>query len=365
MKLIHVHPEDLFDKERRGTLTPDERRHLDAHLDTCDVCRCERILRCDFEDDAASDDGEGSSLAGLVSGALDQGMRHPMSERGTSRTQADPFVDQTHRFGARLRGLGRISIGWRSALVAATLLLACGLAMARPDFARRTWQLVASTPRAAADHAPALPLPIAGVVSRKVQNSTATGAASAFPAAASVSENKIADEPAISTADPPAATHGLPHTSLNLPHRAPPTSAMGSSEGHSATISVATTETAAALFERANVARRQRHTTDASALYGELRSRYPSSAEARLALGLVARMELDRGHASAALADYNAYLATGSPGLREEALAGRALALGRLGQTEEERQTWSQLLTAYPQSSYARLASRRLAQDNP
>ena len=119
-------------------------------------------------------------------------------------------------------------------------------------------------------------------------------------------------------------------------------------------------ETAASLFERASTARRQGRAGEAMALYQQLQTRFGASGEARLTVALLARMHLDRGDASAALAGYEAYLRSGHGALREEAMAGRALALGRLGQSSSEQAAWAALLAAFPRTSYAALAAKRM-----
>jgi hypothetical protein len=76
------------------------------------------------------------------------------------------------------------------------------------------------------------------------------------------------------------------------------------------------------------------------------------------------RLLLDRvGDAAGALAQFNSYLASSSQGtLGEEALIGRALALGRLRRVAEERSTWGMLLASHPGSTYAARARARIEQ---
>jgi hypothetical protein len=121
---------------------------------------------------------------------------------------------------------------------------------------------------------------------------------------------------------------------------------------------------AAEAFSRANLARRDGKVKEAVRLYRTLQERFAGSSEelvSRVALG---RLLLDRlGDSRGALVQFNSYLASpGRGALREEAMVGRALALGRLGRGAEERAAWSALLTAWPKSAHAKHARARLAE---
>jgi TolA-binding protein len=121
---------------------------------------------------------------------------------------------------------------------------------------------------------------------------------------------------------------------------------------------------AAEAFSRANLARRDGKVKEAVRLYRTLQERYAGSSEelvSRVALG---RLLLDRlGDSRGALVQFNSYLASpGSGALREEAMVGRALSLGRLGRTAEERAAWTALLEAWPKSAHAKHAQARLAE---
>jgi len=121
---------------------------------------------------------------------------------------------------------------------------------------------------------------------------------------------------------------------------------------------------AAEAFSRANLARRDGKVKEAVRLYRTLQERFAGSSEelvSRVALG---RLLLDRlGDSRGALVQFNSYLASpGSGALREEAMVGRALALGRLGRSAEERSAWKALLEAWPKSTHARRAAARLAE---
>jgi hypothetical protein len=121
---------------------------------------------------------------------------------------------------------------------------------------------------------------------------------------------------------------------------------------------------AAEAFSRANLARRDGKVKEAVRLYRTLQERFAGSSEelvSRVALG---RLLLDRlGDSRGALVQFNSYLASpGSGALREEAMVGRALALGRLGRGAEERAAWSALVVAWPKSAHAKHAQARLAE---
>jgi hypothetical protein len=115
------------------------------------------------------------------------------------------------------------------------------------------------------------------------------------------------------------------------------------------------------LFTRANSARRAGNVDQALSLYRELQRARPNSREALASRALVGRLLLDRGDARGALPEFDAYLASGGT-LGEEALAGRALALERLGRTSEERAAWQTLLERHPGTLHRAHAEERLAE---
>ncbi len=121
--------------------------------------------------------------------------------------------------------------------------------------------------------------------------------------------------------------------------------------------------TADELYREANEARRAGQTALARAKYRELQQRYPGSGEARLSHVSLGRLLLQGGAASAALGQFDAYLAGGAgQRLAAEALFGRGQALQALGRSAEEVQNWRRLIGQYPDSAYATHASRRLEQ---
>jgi hypothetical protein len=122
--------------------------------------------------------------------------------------------------------------------------------------------------------------------------------------------------------------------------------------------------TASELFSRANRARRDGKMTEAVRLYRALQEHFSGTSEELVSRVTLGRLLLDRlGDSRGALVQFNSYLASSGGGaLREEAMVGRALALGRMGRGAEERATWKALLDAWPKSTHRKRAEARLAE---
>jgi len=117
---------------------------------------------------------------------------------------------------------------------------------------------------------------------------------------------------------------------------------------------------AAALFAQAIALRGEGKPAAAIAAHLRLQRLYPTARETRLSFALAGRMLLDRGSSEQALAQFNQYLAR--PGdVGEEALVGRATALGRLGRSTAEAAAWREVIERHPESIYAAHAKKRLA----
>ena len=122
-----------------------------------------------------------------------------------------------------------------------------------------------------------------------------------------------------------------------------------------------TQPSAASLFEEASALRDQNRPDQAVALFRRLQLLYPRARETRISFALAGRLLLDRGRAAQALAQFDQHLAQGGEA-SEEALAGRATALGQMGRYSAESETWRRLLDAYPKTVYAIRAKDRLSE---
>jgi Putative zinc-finger len=346
LKVLEFHPDELLEREIRGALTGTERARLETHVRRCQACRLERQLRADFNLELGRPE-DGSELQLFVRDALEATLPRGAARRSPS----EPRSNRPSKPSRRWR------VSW---LLTAALGLFAGIAVAHSDTlgqalaAIRAHQggVVAvpkghSTPSGSNAHrAPGRTL---ASPNREPVAATPKGSSSPAPTAK--------PEPSTIPAEPIRTAHGLPSQTLVANGRNE--RAVGGNVLLTAPVGTAS---AAALFERANDARRGGNFNEASSLYLELRGRFPNSPEARLSLAILARAELDQGRLGAALADFDAYLETGGAALREQALSGRALTLQRLGRRSEEVEAWRALLAAYPDSAYGGIAQGRIEQ---
>ncbi len=120
-------------------------------------------------------------------------------------------------------------------------------------------------------------------------------------------------------------------------------------------------QSAAALFASANELRRAGRDEQAIQSYRQLQRNFAASHETALSHATLGALLLQREDARGALAQFDRYIAHGGPVL-EEALAGRARALGRLGDKAAELRAWQTLLKRFPSSVHAARARARLTE---
>ena len=116
---------------------------------------------------------------------------------------------------------------------------------------------------------------------------------------------------------------------------------------------------AADLFARGRSLRLGGNPTGALTVYRRLQRSYPDSPESHLSYLVAGRMWLDRARPDLAAPQFARYLEAGGSA-SEEALVGRAIALGRMGRTRDEAADWRRLLSEHPRSVYANRARARL-----
>lgn len=310
-----LHPDDLLDREARALLTSEEQERLDAHLAVCAVCRFEREVRADFR----------AEFAAL---AEQRGDGAPVLPRAPALRASSGL--RTRR--ARIRVLGALAVA----------LLVAGGAAAELGGTR----IVSYIARLGAKTPPIAPTPSATPAAKRTRLVPRTR-----PEATQAAPLLIAPpEPASAAASTEPNT--APSAAPGPPER-PHTEAV-------ARAPVSPPASASSLFDDARVARERGDYPGAVEYYERLLSLYPSSPQALTTHAVLGRLLLDRGAPAPALAHFDAYLASGATTLGEEAMLGRALALGRLGRASEETAAWQALLRAYPSSLHAPRARERL-----
>jgi len=119
---------------------------------------------------------------------------------------------------------------------------------------------------------------------------------------------------------------------------------------------------AALLLQHADEARRRGDVAQAIIRYHRLQRVFPTSSSAVLSAPSLGGLLLETGAVRSALGQFDHYLREAPTGvLVPEALYGRGRALRMLGEPAEERSTWHRLVSEFPDSPYAPLARRRLA----
>jgi hypothetical protein len=310
---VDLHPEELLDRARSGTASQEELSRARVHMANCAACRIEQTLLVEIERSTAPQPND-----------------HHVDAR--LRAFVARAVEERTRAGARL-GKRRVARKWATFAFAATLLLttigAAGVLL------RGYRQAPAER---ASDAAIAATVPRPRLVPQDLAEPN--------------SQAEEAKDPHEKTVD--KTNDEAPGT--RAPQRTPRAAVK-------AERAKAFDGSAAELFARANLLRRRDEVSEAALVYRDLQRSFPGSAEELLSRVVLGRLLLDRlGDATAALAQFDSYLAAASQGsLREEALVGRAVALARLGRVTEERNAWNTLLDAFPRSTSASRARARIA----
>ncbi len=338
MTVVDLHPEDLLDREARGELGAAELERLERHVAQCKPCLLERQARADFR----LEDGGGPEVDV-------QRLLSDVFTPGASRARTHD-VQRSRPAGRRLRP---------AVLIAATLLVATASAAAGWRGLRSAGAHDAPSPAVAISQPPPparAPVragsPVAAHVVEPREITVDVTAPSPAPPLATTEPRPTAviqvASPRVSTrmtvptlsAAPPLVTVDAPAAALPT---APPV------------------DDAAALFDRANRARRSGDHARASDVYRALVERYPASAEAHESQAVLGRLLLGDGQANAALRYFDEYLRTGGA-LAEDVMADRAQALARLGRVHDEADAWGALLRAYPSSVHSDRALGRLGE---
>lgn len=298
MNAVDVHPDELLDALVHGTLSPEQQARLDAHVADCPACRHERTLAADCAQARASLPGDDALLERLVAGA-----RRTIEARRGIRPA---------RHTAR-----RIFIAAAACLLVGSTVIAGTMAWRRSAVPR----LDPTSP-------------------------------SVSPA--STRRPPIVPSPSVAESAAPEVEQAVPQHPAIAPQRARPARVEPPR--------AAPTATAETLFARANLARRQGEIATAIGLYRELQRWHPGSPQELVSRVTLGRLLLDRMHdARGALAEFDSYLANAvDDSLRQEAMIGRALALGRLSRRADERNAWQSLLGAYPTSAWSERARARM-----
>lgn len=353
MNVVDLHPEELLDKEASGGLSPEERTRLDAHLLRCEACRFERLARADFASELHAFDEELGLSAGKLALLVDAGTREQAVREPIEPAKPKELVTKRPRRFLRV------------ALVAAVAMFVGGVASASEHgiggkLAR--WVGLFSTTEA---RSPLETRPLARAPS---QASTVEFSATTTPSGPDLAELDTFEATSPAAELDAEKAEKSEFSDGSRVHGSRREAGTGHGERHRIADAKSThsertssrTEGAAALFDAAQVARLHGDHDRALSLAAELQSRYPTSREAHVSYAASGRLLLDRGDAAAALSNFDKYRALGPGELEETVVAGRAVALERLGRQEESKQAWRSLLEKFPGSAYAAHARARL-----
>jgi TolA-binding protein len=348
MNVSQLHPEEALDLYEAGRLGARELEALKAHLARCPSCAAHVQWRSDVQASLADSSADAAEARRMAAAALARrGIPAPVRAEG----------------GAS----GRRRIMW-AAIVAISLVSGAASAKFWPSI-ERMWQRLSAPARPAAAVRP--------------QPSRRT----AWQASPPGSQNQPPAPPAPPAAEEaprpsrPSPGHRRTATSAGHDRRspldglAPAGTSAPSLPGHVEAPPSSPPEplpldrsapapapvSAARLFADVAQARRAGWLSEAHQAYGQLLARFAGSREERAASVLLGQLTLERGQPADALASFEGYLGTDPDGaLAEEARLGRALALEQLGQRDDARRAWQELLQRHPRSVHAGRARARL-----
>jgi hypothetical protein len=329
-----LHPEELLTRAASRPLGPDEAADLKAHLDRCAACALQVDLRAAVDRALAPTDADYEMGARAVERLL-------ATEKGATLLVGAP---RGSRGGARL--VARVAL-------AALMLVGTGVGAAALVHRVRTGQFWGAAPHAAE------PAPRETSVRAKRASEARVAIAEAPPPAEA--------PPLAVEAPPPPAVQVAPASPRPRPRVAPPPAppeeAPAPTEPAPPPVAAPSVSPAARLFQEAERARRSGDAAGAERLYARLTAEFRDTREE--VVGRALRGQLladDLGRPAEGLAAFDEYLRAQPRGvLAEEARAGRAEALGRLGRRREEGAAWRDLLASHPRSIYAARARERLA----
>ena len=324
MSTLELHPEELLDRAARDALTPAEQALLDAHLSRCATCRFERLAMADFAAQPVPELDVERLVTNALTARSTRSLR-PRSRRGAALLAAAVALGAMGSFAAASQFSGvlpRLITAIRGTDSAAAVPPTTITAAAHPaEVLAPPEPPPSAPPLVEAQQAP--PEPAAAAWAPPPVSARATWTASASRAAAPLAELRR---------EPPPASPELP-------------------------VLVASP---ADVFASATRARLEGDRPLAVARYRQLLAGWPASLEAAQTRASLGRLLLDDGAPSAALELLDGYLRGPDGTLREEVLASRALALGRLGRSADEARAWQALLEEYPESIHAVRARARL-----
>ena len=360
MNVSELHPEEALDLYEAGRLGPREREALKAHLARCPSCAAHVQWRLDVQASLA-ESGDGIGEARRLAAAA-------LAGRGI------PAPPQAEGGGARGRRWTMVA-----AIIAISVVSGAASAKFWPSI-ERVWHRLSARARPA----PQPPRSTAWQASPPASEKPEPPPPSPPPPAESPSPPS---RPAPAEPPRPPPSHRPAATSARHDRRqplddlvvtgAPAPSAVGPGEARQPSpldplavdqslrslpsVPAPPPASAARLFADVAQARRAGWLSEAHQAYGQLAARFAGSREERAASVLLGQLTLERGQLADALARFEAYLGTDPDGaLAEESRLGRALAFEQLGQREDARRSWQELLQKHPRSVHAGRARARL-----